>query len=162
MLTQEDLLNCYVTPQLETYFLKKCPGLSIEELTLRLSELLKFLSLSHHAIVDIPVSSEIDELWHLWILETKQYHVLCEKLPSGKYLHHLSKDFPHEGQEMDALRRSNLQLSLLVSYVHNFGSFTEKSLPYWPIAYNMYRCMDQNLEALNTYLIDLKSQQKAA
>lgn len=162
MRATQNLLDYYSSPQLEGYFLKKCPEFSIEELRLQLGELLKFLNLSHHAVVDIPVSEEIDNLWHLWILETKQYHALCEKLPSGKYLHHLSIDYPHEGQEIDELKRSNLQLSFLVSYVHNFGPFTSETLPFWPIAYNMFRCMDQNLEALNSYLIELKSTPKAA
>jgi hypothetical protein len=119
---------------MDHYFQKKFVHEDVVLVRSKVTELLKFLLLLHHAEGDIPVSQEVDEVWHLWIMQTKQYQELCEKLPSQKFIHHCSNDYPSETEDISDDLKSDSALSYLVSYVNNFEPFTEESVIYWPTA----------------------------
>ena len=55
------------------YFACKFPELPADELDLRIEETLRFLFIAHECPGTIPVSPEIDEIWHAWILQTQEY-----------------------------------------------------------------------------------------
>ena len=152
-ISSESLLARYLTPEIGHYFKKKCPLQSEEVLYLRLSELLKYLSLAHNTLIDVPVSHEIDDLWHFWILQTRQYQELMAKLPSGAFMHHSSKDYPKavSFQEEEVIEQ---QLSFLASYLENFGPFNEQTVVYWPMAQQLCGSLG-SLEALNEFLDSL-------
>lgn len=167
----------YLNPPLYLY-LKDKTGCDDEEiLKIRIEECLKFLSLIHYSYGDIPVSKEIDDIWHLLILETREYMDLCEKLPGGKYIHHQSRvlakylgksQSPHfkKGFSDDSAGDGPMirSLSWLVSYVACFGRFTAETIAYWPAAQELLNDIKFNLgslEDLNHLLESLAQSQSS-
>lgn len=69
----QELLQRYVSANMQEYFKKKLPNEDPDYVMLKVTELLKYLVLSHNTSGAIPFSYELDEIWHLWILQTKQY-----------------------------------------------------------------------------------------
>jgi hypothetical protein len=74
-----------------TSLLSRCArdrGLTVEETELRFRETLKFLVLcALNPDAGYSPSREIDDVWHEFILHTKQYAEFCELV--GGYLHHV-------------------------------------------------------------------------
>lgn len=75
------------------YFEAKLSPLSPREVRVRVEEALKFLNMAAYCHSSIPVSKDIDEIWHLWILETQEYRKLCRILQGGGFLHHRSNAY---------------------------------------------------------------------
>lgn len=157
IISTETLLEKYLTPALEQYFYKKLKSENEYYVKLKIGELLKFLSMSHHSIGDIPFSDEIDEVWHLWILQTVQYHELMEKLPAKKYINHSSNDYVYGDDKTSPSIEDDLnrQISYLVSYVTNFGNFTNDTVIFWPMTRILMDSMEFGIEELNEYLAEL-------
>jgi hypothetical protein len=61
-------------------------------------------------ILPIP-GSEVDEIWHLAILETKNYHQLCAKLGTP-YIHHKPHSLTSPKLEMSEKREILIPLSI--------------------------------------------------
>jgi hypothetical protein len=78
----------------------------------------KFLFLAHaYPHISLSVSKEIDELWHLHILDTKKYAADCQHL-FGYFLHHVPQDpFPEQRREMQETTRK--------LFVKHFGPTSE-------------------------------------
>ena len=157
MNTDYPLLNKYVREPVFLYLKDKTGIASEAELKIRIEECLKFLSLIQLCRGDIPVSSEIDDIWHLLILETWEYQDLCQKLPGGRLIHHQSKvlrrhernhDGNYEGNDEGKVGNEgdtpSRRLSWLVSYYANFGEFTPQTLAYWPIASELLAEIERN------------------
>lgn len=157
-ITNKQLLKKYLSPYMEEYFYKKIPDEDKEVIKFKISELLKFLILCEHGRGDIPVSREIDEIWHLWILQTPQYYELSEALPHGRYIHHSSNDYD-DGVKSNYSEEElvNMQISYLVSYVINFGNFTLTTIKFWPMSQNLMTAMNFTVDELNQYLLKLNS-----
>jgi hypothetical protein len=155
IVTDDELLEKYVPPPLETYFSRKLPNIERAELRVRIAECLKFLTLFHFAPGEVFFSTEIDDIWHYWILQTREYADLCRKLPSGKFLHHSSFDYPveqerHANRDLD--RSMDRLVSYFASYVHNFGPIDENRLQHWPVLRMLMRAGNWNLAQVNAYL----------
>ncbi|QTR04077.1 hypothetical protein J7S33_03550, partial [Saccharothrix algeriensis] len=61
---------------------KRLPGRSSAELRLQTEECLKFLVIASEADpLFIPMTREVDEVWHELILQTHFYAELCARLP---------------------------------------------------------------------------------
>ena len=88
--TNEELIATYVEDRLLEYLLKKSPALSRDEVILRVCEVLKYLYFGSLSDGPIPFNDELDEIWHLLILQTRQYQELMEKLPHKTFIHHNS------------------------------------------------------------------------
>jgi hypothetical protein len=69
-ISNRQLTDAFLSPQMECYFHKKLPDVPAVELLIRIQEALKFLNLATYCEGNIPVSQVIDDIWHLWILET--------------------------------------------------------------------------------------------
>jgi hypothetical protein len=160
-ITGAELLEFYLAPQMEAYFLKKLSkSFSPDEIRVQIVELLKGLSIYHNCKGGIPFSEEIDEVWHLWILQTLQYAELCEKLPGKKFLHHSSVDYINkaipadDGREIEMFSSFEIErlLSFFASYVYNFGSLEEPVMKYWPKAQLLQEAQDLSLQQFNDYL----------
>jgi len=135
------------------YFRCKFPELPQGELETRIEETLRFLFLSHECTGPIPVSREVDEIWHAWILQTQQYFALCERLPAGHYVHHSSNDYlryfdPDVGEEEDLA----LSVKMLALYVANFGGFTADGARHWLLARHLIDRCGWTLVAVNDWL----------
>jgi hypothetical protein len=106
-----------------------------------------------HCNGDIPVSKEIDEVWHLWILQTEEYDQLCARLSGGVFLHHSSNDyalFTDAGAKDRKIDRK-IGIAILASYVLNYGPFETERLKYWPLAAKLAESFG-DLGRMNTLL----------
>lgn len=143
------------TPYIE-YLVEKSAPRSREETLLLAEECSKYLSLSHFRPGEIPVSKEVDEIWHLLILETRPYKELCEKLPGKIFKHHCSAVYQRLSSSNDEKlsndTEASRQLEWLLSYVQNFGDFTEEALPCWPYALKIMKKLNLNLSDFNQNL----------
>jgi hypothetical protein len=137
------------------YFRRKFAALSDDELVLRIEETLRFLFISHECSGAIPVSKDIDEIWHAWILQTQQYMELCERLPTGRYIHHSANDYlsffePLVG-ERDGLEAD---VKMLALYVVNFGPFDERRAMHWLLARHLLERCKWSVSELNSWLLE--------
>jgi hypothetical protein len=154
-ISDQELFDTFVTPQMMRYFLAKMPELGEETLRLRLCELLKYLLLVRFSPGRILFGRDIDNLWHYWILQTRQYAQLCEKLPGGSFRHHSSNDYQETADATDtvsvadALQRA---LSFFISYYRNFGPIAEDRLACWPVLAQIAEAAEWDLDALNSFL----------
>ena len=150
------LLSNYLTKEMAQYFNRKLYPESEELVTRKVCELLKYLVLAHYIDGPIPFSNELDEVWHLWILQTAEYHVLCQALPGNKFIHHSSNDYQHSDiQKYDGQQTLNKALSFAVSYQYNFGEFTEQTIRYWPITLAIMESESVDINGLAQYLKEL-------
>ncbi|OJW54597.1 MAG: hypothetical protein BGO67_02740 [Alphaproteobacteria bacterium 41-28] len=153
-----DILNLYLTPEMEDYFQRNLLGQPVEQIRIKLKELLKFLLLLPYSKGIIAISNEIDDLWHLWILQTRQYKKLMDKLPTKKFIHHSATEYIEKCEKILALDKKkevNRQISFLVSYINNFGPFTESTVKYWPMALQIFDQLGNDINKLNIFLSTL-------
>lgn len=84
----EDLFN-YQAPFLEEKLFKSGKFSSKEEYDIAFLELKKYFLLNEITGLSLSMTStQVDEVWHQFILFTKQYHTFCEKF-FGDYIHHV-------------------------------------------------------------------------
>jgi hypothetical protein len=57
-------MAAFLDPPMHHYFAHKFSSLPKDELRVRIEETLKFLFVSHECTGAIPVTKEIDEIWH--------------------------------------------------------------------------------------------------
>jgi hypothetical protein len=136
VLSNQQLRDAFLSPQMQCYFEKKLPDVPPAEVGIRIEEALKFLNIATYCHGNIPVSKEIDEIWHLWILETREYAKLCSQLQGRQYLHHSSNVFAACAEGDGAVPENDLdeEVSMLATYVLNYGPFEEERIEYWPFA----------------------------
>lgn len=153
MISNHTLVTALLTAPMRHYFKLKLPHLPEQELLVQIEEALKFLVIADQCTGAIPISKEIDEIWHYWILQTEEYMTLCEQLPTGNYIHHSSNDY---SSYFDSAinERSNLTLDIkmLALYVKNFGSFEKKRTQYWLLAAHLIEKRGWTLQQLNDWL----------
>jgi len=154
MITNPQLRDAFLSPQMKYYFDKKLAPLSSAEVDVRIEEALKYLNMAVYCNGDIPFSKEIDDVWHYWILETAEYQKLCAKLHGRTFLHHSSNDYA-EYFDADAKNRKidlEFGISILSSYVRNYGSFEPDRVKYWPLASHLMERLGWDLDQLNDWL----------
>jgi hypothetical protein len=136
------------------YFDKKLAPLPSEEIDVRIEETLKFLNMAAYIDGSIPVSPEIDEVWHYWILETHEYAQLCAKLQGGRFLHHRSNDYAEYLDKDVKAHDIDLQrdVGILSSYVLNYGPFEARRVKYWLLAAHLVSELGWDVERLNAWL----------
>ncbi len=156
IISDKKLLEKYLPLKMERYFYKKLNSEKKEYVKLKITELLKYFLLAEYTSGPIPFSTEIDELWHLWILQTKQYQDLMKTLPSKNFFHHCSMDYYDESEKVfDEEKEINRKVSFLASYVYNFGKIKKEVLNFWPTALYLYNLHEKSLDKTNQYLISL-------
>jgi hypothetical protein len=149
------LLQKFVTPQMLKYFQAKMPDLDSEILVRRICELLKYLMLVRFSPGRILFGKDIDDIWHYWILQTRQYAELCEKLPGKSFRHHSSTVYEQTSEHVekvdiaDAVQRI---LSFFISYYRNFGPITEDQLECWPTLQQVTQETGWDMDQLNDFL----------
>ncbi len=122
-IADRQILDKFVTSQMMRYFSAKLPTLSSETLALRICEMIKYLILVQYSPGRILFGKEIDNIWHYWILQTREYARLCESLPGGFFRHHSSNDYVAEEKPAEAPLAEAIErvLSFFISYYANFG-----------------------------------------
>lgn len=135
---------------------------SNEDFDFLLKEFLKFISIQ--SVTDpkfIPVNGDVDEIWHEFILQTRDYEEFCsEILPGKRFIHHGSIGL---GDYSD---RENLDLDDL--YVHcfewlglyakNFGEFTSRQLRVWTALHFLTDEVKLSLEDINHHALEIANE----
>lgn len=153
-ITNQQLRDKFLNAQMQYYFEKKLAPLAPQEVTARIEELLKFLNMAVYCEGNIPVSKEIDEAWHYWILETKEYKKLCSALQGREFLHHSSNDYL-EYRDPNVIANSNdlgRDVAMLATYVLNYGPFDVDRVKYWPFAAHLLCNYGWSIDQLNHWL----------
>lgn len=152
MVCEDDLYEL-VDPKLKVHIFSKFKHYDPDELKACLKELLKFLYLSSkYPILSqkfIPVTQEVDNLWHTVILQTLSYQKLCLKLPGRKIIHHESLTFDDYKDEVPKKNLIDEVLRWMVLYVRNFGDMKEDRLKYWFFLSLVKKTINISLDELN-------------
>ncbi len=153
-ITNEQLRETFLNPQMRGYFEKKLAPLASDEVLVRIEETLKFLNIATYFHCSIPVSKEIDDIWHYWILETREYQQLCSKLQGQQFLHHSSNDYLRCQGEDSQVHENNLEeeVQMLATYALNYGPLQQDRLKYWPFASYLLKRNGWDVEQLNEWL----------
>lgn len=135
------------------YFERRLPDVPPAEVGVRIEETLKFLNIAVYCEGGIPVTKEIDDVWHYWILETREYQALCGLLQGRRFIHHSSNAYAECGREdSDALRNDLEQdVAMLADYVLNYGPFEADRVRYWRLAAHLVDG-GMSVEDLNMWL----------
>jgi hypothetical protein len=96
-------------------------GVTLGRATALFEETKRFLTVGRLVGAKLAPSPDIDDMWHAWILYTKDYHAFCERL--GSYIHH--KPLPKGSPEQPPLEPT---LALIEAA---FGAVDEGA---WPLA----------------------------
>lgn len=153
----EDLntLFCTVAPSYSSapilsHLKKTFSTLTKEEFDVRTAECLKFLYLrSVSGRGFIPLSSEVDEIWHAFILQTQSYADFCQALPSQTFIHHNSISIEDYTKQVSRERSVERLLEWIPAYIKHFGQFTEKAASYWMIIQLLKKEFNYSLDEIN-------------
>jgi hypothetical protein len=153
-ISNQQLREAFLTPQMKCYFERKLPKVPATDVGVRIEETLKFLNIAVFCDGNIPVSQEIDDIWHLWILETREYSRLCASLEGRKFIHHSSNVYAACGGEDAEVHENHLEqdVAALANYVRNYGPFEADRVRYWPLAAHLVENCGMSLGQLNAWL----------
>ncbi|MDQ3787965.1 MAG: hypothetical protein M3422_12050 [Actinomycetota bacterium] len=129
----------------------RLPDRDPRDLRVQTEECLKFLTIaSEGEPLFIPMTREVDEVWHELILQTYFYGELCERLPGGRFIHHQSIELaeyvagPANPNLLDEL------LFWLPAYVSRFGDFEPERARYWSVVQYLRDVHGVSLDAVNS------------
>jgi hypothetical protein len=124
---------------------------SADELLVQTEECLKFLIITSESVPQfIPMTREVDEVWHELILQTYFYAQLCEGLPGHRFIHHQTLEIA-EYAASDTKRDLVSELvSWIPAYVSRFGPFTPERARYWSVVQYFHDKHGISLETLNS------------
>jgi len=163
-ISNEALIEKYLSEPLFFYLLEKLDLKDNPTLAkIYIAECLKMLLLIPQSKGNAPISREVDEVWHLLILETRQYEELCQKLPNKKFIHHDSvtfKKYVDSKATIDRATDLKNRLSWFASYYVNFGPFTPESISCWPLGLEIMKDKNISLDQLNQLFAKLKVSEK--
>ncbi len=128
----DQVFQAHPSPEMREHLRRCFPELSQEEREIRTQEFLKFICLQ--SMKDsgfIPVTQEIDLIWHEYILQTRAYEKLCHDLPGKKFVHHQTISFSEYASTQNRKQILRAVLDWLPMYRAHFGEFTEKTAHYW-------------------------------
>ncbi|QMU78324.1 hypothetical protein GXW83_24060 [Streptacidiphilus sp. PB12-B1b] len=140
----------YLQPQVVATLRANLSDRSDDELAVQTEECLKFLLImSGRSRGFIPLTSEVDEVWHELILQTMEYAELCDSLPGRKFIHHQSLAFTDYAAERSEGEIVDEFLSWIPAYVSRFGPFTPERAKYWSFCAYLTDSLGLGLQQLN-------------
>lgn len=151
-ITGTQLSSALLSPQMRCYFERKLSPVPPDEIRIRIEETLKFLNIATFFTCNIPVTQEIDDVWHYWILETREYQKLCSMLQGRSFLHHSSNAYLECSGAKAALANIDESVEILGTYVLNYGPFEKDRVHYWTFATQLMDSLSWSLEQLNDWL----------
>jgi hypothetical protein len=133
MITNRQLRAAFVDDATLQYFRRKLPDIGEDEVRARLEETLKFLFIASACSGATPVTREIDEVRHLWILHTAECAPLREAPENGACGHFRGSP------EAVGNRGPREDVKMLALYVRNFGPLDPARVKYWLLATELMR-----------------------
>jgi len=144
-----DVISSGLRKQIDATVKKKY-GWNAEELDAATLEFLRFLSLALSAPpAFIPVSEEIDEIWHVCILQTQEYSELCNKISPENFLHHKSERYETYADGIATEHLIEESVSWTINYIDRFGDFTPSSVKYWLFPNHLQSKLGWKIEEIN-------------
>lgn len=114
------------------------------------NEFLKFIFLrSCYGKGFIPVAHEIDEFWHEFILQTREYASFCMSLPGQHFIHHNSVTLGEYAKQEDRDEIVRNLLDWIPRYIQHFGDFTTETANWWMIVQFLQNEMQLSLMEIN-------------
>lgn len=147
-----------VAPRYDFYFMLKVleeefSHLTKDELLSRTSEFLKFAYLRSLYETEenffVPVKKPIDEIWHAFIVQTRDYQKFCQALPGKFFLHHTTTHLDEFGEEKNKSALVQDMLVWIPRYREHFGPFTEEAAEYWLMPSFLKETLNLSLEQIN-------------
>ena len=134
-ITQEYLLSLIDSHVKETIY-RKYQDSDPQDVTNCLTELMKYLYLVSKypktlSATFIPITQEVDDMWHQMILQTRYYPQICERLPGKRFVHHESMPFESYISEHEQQNLVHEILRWVPYYVKTFGDIQPTSMKYW-------------------------------
>ena len=153
-ITGENLIEILLSKSMRQCLEIKFCELPSEVLFERTEEFLKFILLTTKIQNGtLPISTEIDEIWHAFILETIEYELLSRHI--GRFAHHtILSDF-RESRRPDLLETD---IMFVVAYIMNYGKFSSKTAECWPATSRLMNCLGFDLLNLNLFAESLSAQ----
>ena len=120
----------------------------------RIEETLKFLKMAAFCDGNNPVSQEIDDVWHLRSLETRECGRFCACLEGRTFIHHSSSLCAAFGNDSGESCEDDLEhdVAALANYVLNYGPFEPDRVRYWPLAAHLVDSCSMDVQQLNAWL----------
>ncbi len=149
-------LNDLVSDFMRSHLRKKFSYWDPRKLESAILEFLKFFVMAGKLPgYFIPLNEDADNVWHAYILETKEYQDLCRKISPHFFLHHTGMAFSDYAANRSPHKLYEQDLTFLATYVKNFGNFTEESINYWPVASFIKKSLNWDINKLNDFCIQL-------
>lgn len=143
-------LQSYLTPRIRELFIEDFPDRSPEDIEIQAEECLKFLYIASMSKgVFIPLTKEVDEIWHEMILQTKFYQELCASLPGHRFIHHESIGLNGYAEIVGPGASVAKFLEWLPKYAELFGEFTKETAKYWVIVQFLQNELNMSLDEIN-------------
>ncbi|MET9064014.1 hypothetical protein [Streptosporangium sandarakinum] len=143
-------LKKLITPRMQEIIEEDLPDRSQQDLEIQVEECLKFLYIASMSNgVFIPLTKEVDEIWHEMILQTKFYQELCASLPGQRFIHHESIGLTGYAGIVGSGESVKKFLEWLPKYMEHFGEFNERTAPYWVIVQFLRREIGMSLQEIN-------------
>jgi hypothetical protein len=120
------------------------------ELNLRIEEFFKFIYLcSLYGGSHIPLSKEVDEIWHEFILQTEEYYELCMSLPGKRFIHHRSGNLKETVKMSNKTQTIKKLFQWLPIYYKHFGEFGIDQAPLWQVVHFLMTELRLSLKEIN-------------
>lgn len=147
-----------LTPFLRKYLRDKFSHLGADEIEVALGEFERFVTIALHSPgIFLPCSQLIDDIWHAAILETRDYAEFCDHIKPGSYLHHSGIELSDYMTGRNPDDHDSQGLSVLATYVENFGPFRIEAVKYWIVAREIMAQHGWTIDELNAFLQSLGS-----
>lgn len=152
-ITQSYLLSL-IDPRVKDIIYKKYKDSNPEDVTNCLTELMKYLYLVSKYPEGlkgtfVPITEEVDNLWHQMILQTRYYPQICERLPGKLVVHHESMPFEEYAEEHEPQKLVHEILRWVPYYVKTFGDIQPDAIRYWWFFSTLIKVQKLPLEKLN-------------
>ncbi|GAA1869823.1 hypothetical protein [Asanoa iriomotensis] len=130
----ESLTESLISARMWDLLREEFPDRSPAALGVQVEECLRFLSIaSEVGGCFIPLSKEIDEIWHALVVQTRSYAQLCERLPGKAFVHHESLKLSAYAETVGRSAAVREFVAWIPRYVGRFGDFTEERAQYWRV-----------------------------
>jgi hypothetical protein len=123
----------------------------VEVLDVQLVECLKYLAIvSMTPGRRIPVTPDVDVVWHELLLQASQYRSLCRSFPGGGFLDHESIDPESYNERVGDHAFVTEWLQWVPDYVQSFGDFTEQTAQHWNVVCFLTDEIGMSLDDVNS------------
>ena len=157
---QEKLRQLFeiIAPSYEPDFMlavlpKEFPHLDSHQLQIRTEEFLKFIYLRSLWVGDnegfVPVKKAIDEIWHAFIVQTREYDKFCQALPGKTFLHHTTVHLEDFSKNQNKVLLVKEMLSWIPRYKEHFGPFSHETAAFWMMPGFLQETLNLSLDEIN-------------